>query len=136
MNNSTPLVLALACALGAAAVTAIAQQMPSDPPAPAAAGTPSPGNHRDSKGMHAKHFAEMDTNHDGKISKEEMLAAMEKRDAERAKKRGEFVDAMFKRLDTDGDGMLSQDELAKVRGPGAWGDHKGQRPHMDMKPAQ
>ena len=136
MKNSTPLVLALACALGAAAVTAIAQQMPADPPAPGEQGAQPPKGHRDMQAMRAKHFAEMDSNHDGKISKEEMLAAMEKRDAERAKKRGEFVDAMFKRLDTDGDGMLSQDELAKVRGPGAWGDHKGQRPHMDMKPAQ
>ena len=24
---------------------------------------------------------------------------------------------------------------AKAHGPGAWGDRKGQRPHMDMKPA-
>lgn len=190
MKNSTPLVLALACALGAAAVTAIAQQMPSDPPAPGEPGAPPPKGHgpmmggfmrldtnhdgkisreeaakdpklaakfdqldvnhdgfldrSDFEAMRAqreqKRFAEMDTNHDGKISKEEMLAAMAKRDAERAKKRSEFVDAMFKRLDSNGDGLLSQDELAKAhgpggRGPGAWNGRKGQRPHMDMKPA-
>ncbi|MGG6462424.1 EF-hand domain-containing protein [Solilutibacter silvestris] len=191
MKSSTPLVLALACALGAAAVTAIAQQMPSDPPAPGEPGAPPPKGHgrmmggfmrldadhdgkisrdeaakdpklaakfdqldanhdgfldrSDFEAMRKEHgqkrFAEMDTNHDGKVSKEEMLAAMAKHDAERAKKRGEFVDAMFKRLDTNGDGALSQDELAKAhgpggdRGPGAWGDRKGQRQHMDMKPA-
>ena len=78
----------------------------------------------------------MDTNHDGKVSKEEMLAYMAKKDAERAQKRGEFVDAMFKRLDTDGDGTLSQEELAKAHGPGKWGQHEGHRPHMEMKPAQ
>ena len=135
MKNSTPLVLALACALGAAAVTAIAQQMPADPPAANDQGAPPPKGHHDMQAMRAKHFAEMDTNHDGKISKEEMLAFMAKKDAERAQKRSQFVDAMFKRLDTNGDGLLTQDELAKTRGPGAWGDHKGQRPHMDMKPA-
>ena len=91
---------------------------------------------RDEARAHAnRRFEAMDTNHDGKVSKEEMLAAMAKHDAERAQKRGQFVDAMFKRLDTNGDGMLSQDELAKAHGPGAWGDRKGQRPHMDMKPA-
>ncbi len=185
MKSSTPFALALACALGAAAVTAIAQQMPADPPTAGAPATAPRGhgpmmggfmrldtdhdgkisrdeaaknpklaakfdqldaNHdgfldrSDFEAMRKAHgqkrFADMDTNHDGKISKEEMLAAMAKRDAERAQKRGEFVDAMFKRMDTNGDGMLSQDELAKAHAPGAWGDHKGQRPHMEMKPAQ
>ena len=143
MKNSTPLTLALACALGAAAVTAIAQQMPSqqmppDPPAPAAAPGTHPAHDRgDFQAMQAKRFAEMDSNHDGKVSKEEMLAFMAKKDAERAQKRAQFVDAMFKRLDTNGDGELTQDELAKAhgQGPGSWGEHKGQRPHMDMKPA-
>lgn len=137
MKSSTPLTLALACALGAAAVTAIAQQMPSDPPASTAdrMKTKTPG---DFNLAHARHFAEMDTNHDGKVSKDEMLAFMAKKDAERAQKRAQMVDAMFKRLDTNGDGVLSQDELAKAHGHGGggWGDHKGQqRPHMDMKPA-
>ncbi|PNS09724.1 EF-hand domain-containing protein [Solilutibacter silvestris] len=141
MKSSTPLVVTLACALGAAAVTAIAQQMPSDPPAAAAQGTPPPA-HPDFQAMRSKHaqerFAEMDTNHDGKVSKEEMLAYMAKKDAERAQKRSQFVDEMFKRLDTNGDGALTQDELAKAHGPdgGAWGGHKGQRPHTEMKPAQ
>ena len=82
-----------------------------------------------------------DFNSDGKVSRDEMQAAMAKHDAERTQKRGEFVDAMFKRLDTNGDGALNQEELAKAHGPdghgrGARGDHKGQHPHMEMKPAQ
>ncbi|MBW8823012.1 MAG: EF-hand domain-containing protein [Xanthomonadales bacterium] len=134
MKSSTPFTLALACALGAAAVTAIAQQMPSQQ-TPDETGAPPQKGHGDFQAMRARHFAEMDGNHDGKISKEEMLAAMAKRDAERARKRGELVDAMFKRMDTDGDGLLSQDEMAKAHGQGHWGDRKGQRPHMDMTPA-
>lgn len=140
MKSSTPLALALACALGAAAVTAIAQQMPSDPPMPAAPGTPAmQHDHHDFEAMRAKRFAEMDANHDGKVSKDEMLAFMAKKDAERAQRRAQMVDAMFKRLDANGDGSLSQDEMAKAHGPegGAWGGHMGshQRPHMEMKPA-
>ncbi len=189
MKTSTPLALAIAGALAAAAVTAIAQQLPSDggmaPPPPGAPRHQGHGpmmggfmrldanhdgkisreeaakdpklaakfdqldaNHdgfldrsdfqamRKQQGQ--KRFSEMDANHDGKVSKAEMVAFMAKKDAERAQKRDQFVDAMFKRLDANGDGQLTQDELAKAGGPGrgGWGDRKGPRPHMDMKPGQ
>ena len=52
-------------------------------------------------------FTRTDTNGDGFVSRDEMMAEREKRDAEMRKARGE---AMFKRADTDGDGKLSKAE--------------------------
>jgi Ca2+-binding EF-hand superfamily protein len=46
--------------------------------------------------MHGQAFAQLDTNKDGKISKDEM-------------------NAFFDRVDTNKDGVLSQDELAAAR---------------------
>jgi Ca2+-binding EF-hand superfamily protein len=51
-----------------------------------------------------KRFNEADANHDGKLSPAEIQAW---REAQRAKRR----EAAFKRLDTNGDGGLSQSEL-------------------------
>tara|TARA_R110000868_G_scaffold13215_5_gene62039 strand:+ start:3316 stop:3723 length:408 start_codon:yes stop_codon:yes gene_type:complete len=52
-------------------------------------------------------FTRTDANGDGFVSRDEMMAEREKRDAEMRKTRGE---AMFKRADTDGDGKLSKAE--------------------------
>lgn len=73
-------------------------------------------------------FARTDTNGDGFISSDEMMAEREKRDAEMRKTRGK---AMFKRADTDGDGKLSKAEYDA----GAQKmyqrimDHRGEPPH-------
>ena len=62
-------------------------------------------------------FDEMDTNHDGKISKEEFMV---------------HTEGMFKSMDTNGDGVLTKDELTCCKGMGggcldAWRRMQGQR---------
>jgi Ca2+-binding EF-hand superfamily protein len=49
--------------------------------------------------MISKHFDEIDTNHEGQVTAEELRAFHEKRQAER-----------WKKLDTDGDGRISRAE--------------------------
>lgn len=56
-------------------------------------------------------FAEIDTNGDGSVSKDEFIAHQAARSEERAT-------AMFDRLDADGDGTLSRDVLEGRRGGG------------------
>lgn len=58
-------------------------------------------------------FAAVDTNGDGKLSPEELSAHAESRKSERAEKRQE---RMIERMDTDGDGMLSESEMAPKGG--------------------
>ncbi len=61
-------------------------------------------------------FAKADTNGDGKLSSEEMLARATARQGERMGKR---VSRMIEHVDTDGDGMLSAAEMqAMPRGKG------------------
>ena len=55
--------------------------------------------------MISKHFDEIDTNHDGQVTAEELRAFHQKRQAEH-----------WKTLDTDGDGRISRDE-AKANAP-------------------
>jgi Ca2+-binding EF-hand superfamily protein len=54
----------------------------------------------------AAHFDEIDANHDGQISADELRAFREKQGGDATKHRG----AMFKKLDTDGDGRISRAE--------------------------
>ncbi len=60
----------------------------------------------------AARFAASDTDGNGSLSKEEILASMERRKSERAERRAE---RMIERLDANDDGMISQDELSEVR---------------------
>ena len=57
----------------------------------------------------ASRFSDSDSNGDGKISTEELLAKAQERAAKR-------VERMISHLDKDGDGMLSQDEMANRGG--------------------
>jgi hypothetical protein len=78
-----------------------------------------------------KMFEKMDTDGDGKISKEEFKKFFTQarqgkgKGQGKGKRRGQFADRLFAKLDTNGDGYLSKDELKKLpemrrqaRGPG------------------
>ena len=67
---------------------------------------------------------QMDTDKDGKVSKEEFGKS---KLAERAKEKGgdEGVGKMFDRLDENKDGSLTKDELGKMGGKGKGPDGKG-----------
>ncbi|HUL96956.1 MAG TPA: EF-hand domain-containing protein [Usitatibacter sp.] len=54
----------------------------------------------------SQHFDEIDTNHDGQITNEELQAFHQKAGSKREERAAE----RFKRLDTDGDGRLSRAE--------------------------
>ena len=56
---------------------------------------------------------EFDANHDGAVTLDEFLAAWNK-----------TAKDQFARLDANGDGVLSKEELAKGRGPGPGGGHR------------
>jgi len=85
--------------------------------------------------MQKKHFAEMDANHDGRISRDEMRTGMAKREAEMQQKRAGMFDAHFKMMDANGDGYISADEMAAAhaRMGGMRGRHGMGMKGMDMK---
>lgn len=68
------------------------------------------------KGADGGEFEKLDTNKDGKLSKEEFAAlkgpkAKPGKDAKTAKAH----EMIFKKLDTNGDGFLSREEFAKLK---------------------
>ncbi len=59
-------------------------------------------------------FKRIDTNGDGKLSREEFRAFIESHSGTKAHS-PEAIDRVFNRLDTNGDGFLSFDEFVKLR---------------------
>ncbi|MDI7776296.1 EF-hand domain-containing protein [Asticcacaulis sp. EMRT-3] len=98
--------LALGSLLGSAAVLLAAPALAQDaaPPPP-----PADGCH-----MHRPSFAELDTNHDGKLDKAELAAPMQKMADKMADK---MAGRMFDRLDTNHDGSISEAEFNAARPP-------------------
>lgn len=60
------------------------------------------------QGAREARFAQADTNADGTLDRDELLSRAEARAAA-------GVDRMLERLDADGDGVLSQEEMAEAR---------------------
>jgi hypothetical protein len=60
-------------------------------------------------------FKRIDTNKDGKLSKDEFRAFIQKASKGKLADRPEVIDKLFDRLDTNGDGFLSLDEFKKLR---------------------
>src|SRR5437764_13497873 len=111
---------------GAAAATlfaiapAVAQTAPAAQPAPRAHKMMKPETRADAQAAVAQHFARMDANHDGFISKAEIDALMAQREAkmqQRAEQRAAHFDPtkMFARLDTNNDGKITQAEADAAR---------------------
>jgi len=57
--------------------------------------------------MIAKHFDEIDTNHDGQLSPDELRAFHQKMSAQHEQMREQRFAEHFRKLDTDGDGRVS-----------------------------
>jgi hypothetical protein len=60
-------------------------------------------------------FKKIDTNGDGKLSKDEFRAFIEKATNGTRKEKPELIDKLFERLDENGDGYLSLEEFKKLR---------------------
>jgi Ca2+-binding EF-hand superfamily protein len=68
----------------------------------------------------AKPAGVMDTDADGKVTKDEFFAARSKQSAEKGKElKKEASDALFAKRDTNGDGVLTMDELTAKAEPAA-----------------
>jgi hypothetical protein len=59
-------------------------------------------------------FKRIDTNRDGKLSKDEFKVFIDKASKGKFKDRPELIDRLFDRLDTNGDGFLSLSEFKKL----------------------
>jgi hypothetical protein len=62
----------------------------------------------------AKLFKRIDTNGDGKVSKEEFQAFFENAGQGKLKDRPRLIERLFERLDADGDGYLTLEEFKKL----------------------
>jgi hypothetical protein len=60
-------------------------------------------------------FKKIDTNKDGKLSKDEFKAFILKATKGKLSDRPELIDKLFDRLDTNGDGFLSFQEFKQLR---------------------
>ena len=59
-------------------------------------------------------FKRIDTNKDGKLSKDEFKAFIDAASKGKFKDRPELIDRLFNRLDTNGDGFLTLSEFKKL----------------------
>jgi len=78
-------------------------------------------------------FKKMDTNGDGKISKDEFSAFVDKLKAklgDKGDKAAKAFDGLFEKLDTNKDGFLSLEEFKAFKGAGGAGAKgKGKKPN-------
>jgi hypothetical protein len=100
MNRSTGLAIAL-CTVVLAAATGVADSPPEKSKSRAA--------------NPAAVFKRIDTNGDGKLSKEEFKSFIDNATKGKIKAKPELIEKLFNRLDSDGDGYLSLDEFKKLR---------------------
>lgn len=63
------------------------------------------------------HFSAMDTNHDGQVTKPELVAEVQREMANNSAKTRELLNAKFKQLDTNKDGQLSPQEFQALASP-------------------
>lgn len=66
----------------------------------------------------AGHFARLDSNRDGFVTKAEIASARQERREGRAERRAANRDRAFDRLDSNNDGAISREEFASARGAG------------------
>ena len=105
MKRTVMMALAAGCLLFGAAA-AMAQGEASAPPGPGGTG-PEWGRHKLQPGERLKRLREMDTNKDGRVTKDEFVAFSAKR-----------AEELFAKLDRNGDGALSKEDRPEP-GPGA-----------------
>ncbi|WP_174273930.1 EF-hand domain-containing protein [Sphingomonas bacterium] len=96
------------------ATALIAQDAPPPPPPPGLHGpgkAMKPITRAEVQAMVAAHFAELDANHDGKVTKAEFDADEARRRAEMDSRRAAHRDQEFTKLDANRDGALSKSEF-------------------------
>jgi hypothetical protein len=118
-----PWILGVPFALAVALASAAQAQQPPFPPPHGGPMMPPP--REQVHAMVARHFAEIDTNHDGVVTRAEFDAALAKRRADYEVRRKARRDAEFTRLDTNRDGKLSRSEFDAPPPREGWGPPPG-----------